>query len=173
MIFSRDILVGLLIALLIASAVGGFNYWRKYQERKLDEIAEVVYLYEKGDLPREEALAKVKNTPYMLYFLVLTQDDPEEIARLLQDTELKKLFLEKSAYRIYKSGDPSTALQRLNTVSKEDFSYPSAMLLKAIVHESTGDLESARGIYSELSNSYGDTYFGRVAYARLLSLKRE
>ncbi len=171
MIFSRDLFIVIAFALLIASAVGGFNYWRKYQEHKLDEVARTVYLYEKGVLSRQEAAEKIKNSPYMLYFLILTGENFREIVEHVKDPELRKFFLERTAYELYRDGKHREALEKLEGITREDFNYPSALLLKAVIYESLGESETARELYGKLSASYRDSYFGRVAYARLLSLE--
>jgi len=137
----------------------------------LDEIARAVYLYERGLLSREEVAEKVKGSPYTLYFLLLTEEDPRKIAEKAKDPELRKFFLERTAYELYRNGKFGEALKKLENVNKEDFNYPSALLLKAIIYESLGEFGTARELYSTLSASYRDSYFGRVAYARLLSLE--
>ncbi len=171
MIISKDILIGIVLALLIAGAVGGFNYWKGYQEKKLDEIAALVYLYEKGDLKEEEVRDKVKGTPYYVYFLSLTSDNPSEIIKHLGDEELRKLFLEKEAFNLYRKKKYAKALEKLQTVDKGSFNYPSALLLKAFIYEAQNRKKEAKSIYEELIKDFGKTYFGRIAYGRFLLLK--
>jgi len=172
MIFSRDLLLVIAFALLIAFGIGGFNYWQKYRERKLDEVAAVVYLYEKGTISKEEMLRKVKDTPFAPYALLITDGSPKEIAKHLKDEDMRKLFLEKNAFELYSAGSQETALGIVDAINRKDFNYPSALLLKAIIHESLGETETARKLYEELYSSYGDLYFGRIAYARLLLLEQ-
>ncbi len=171
MILSRDVLVGVLIALFIAGGVGGFNYWKKYREKKLDEVATLVYLYEKGELDREQVEERIKGSPYYPYFLALVGEKPSEIARFLKDGDLRSLFLEKEAYLLYSKKKYRDSIALLERVKKEYFNYPSALLLRAFNFEATGENEKALKIYEELSRYYGETYFGRIAIGRMLSLR--
>jgi len=169
MIFSRDILIGILIALLIAAGVGGINYWKKYKEKKLDELASVLYLYERGKISKERAEEKLKGTELYTYFLALTGREASEIVNLLKDKDLRSLYLEREAFTLYSKKDYDRSLSFLEKVDKERFNYPSALLLKAFDLEAKGDREGAKDIYRTLEKEYPETYFGRIASAFLLS----
>jgi predicted negative regulator of RcsB-dependent stress response len=168
MIWSREILAGILLVLLIASAVGGLNYYKNYKAKKLEEVAYRVYLFELGKVGEEEILKAVKGTPYEAYVRALKG---EEVADLIEDEDIKKLFLEARAYRLYREGKLQEALRTLGEITEEDFNYPSAQLLKALILEKMGELKEARAIYVSLSAEMRGTYIGRVAYARFLSLE--
>ena len=171
MIFSRDILVGIAVALLIALGVGGFNYWKRYQEERLDRVAELVYLYEKGKLRKEEVEPKVKGTPLYPYFLSLTGASPSDIVAHLKDEDLKKLFSEKEAFAYYVQKKYDRALNKLSLIGKGDFNYPSALLLKAFVYEDKGEKKEALSLYGDIIKSYAGSYFARIARARLYTLR--
>ncbi len=171
MILSRDILIGVALALLIAALVGGLNYWKKYKERELDRIAALVYRFEKGELKREQVEDKVRGTPYYPYFLALIGADPSLIAKELGEEDLKKLYIERKAYVDYSSGKLEEALKDLSHIKKGDFNYISANLLRAFVYEKIGNKKEALRIYEELSKEYGDTYFGKIALTRIYTLK--
>ncbi|WP_457601438.1 hypothetical protein [Hydrogenivirga sp.] len=171
MILNRDILIGIVLALLIATAVGGFNYWKKYKERKLDEVAELVYLYEKGELKREEVEDRVRGTPYYAYFLALTGASPSEVLKHIHDEDLSKLFKEKEAFLLYEGKKYKEALSKLATIKKEDFNYPSALLLRSFSHEELEEKDRAVALYEEIIENYKGSYFARIALARLLYLK--
>ena len=168
MIWSRELILGVSLILFIALAVGGVSYYKGYKEKKLDEVAYKVYLFEKGKLKEEEVREAVRGTPYEVYFLALKGED---VADKVKDEEFRKVFLEARAYRLFKEGKKEEALKILETIKREDFNYPSAQLLKGIILESMGRVKEARAIYVSLSAEFRNTYFGKVAYARLLSLE--
>lgn len=168
MIFSRDVLIGVLLALLIAAGVGGINYWKKYKEKKLDELASVLYLYESGKVSKEEAEKKLKGTELYPYFLALGGGSASEIANLLKDKDLKSLYLEREAFTLYSKKEYDRSLSILEKVDKEHFNYPSALLLKAFDLEGKGDRKSALEVYKTLQKDYPETYFGKIASAFLL-----
>ncbi len=171
MILNRDILILISIALLIALVAGGVNYWKRYQEERLNQLAEIVYAYEKEKISPEEALEKVKDTPYAVYISLDLGKDFGDALTSIKEADLKKLLLERKAYELYKKGKPKEALKKLDKINKKDFNYPSALLLKAFIYEDLGYTDKARLIYNELFSDYGETYFGKVAYARLLELE--
>ena len=173
MILNRDILIGIAIAVLIATAVGGFNYWKKYQEKKLDEVAELVYLYEKGELKREDVEQKIKGTPYYAYFLAITGAEPSEVVKHLEDDDLRKLFVEKDAFGVYSEKKYEEALKELSQINEEDFNYPSALMLRAFVYEDRGEKKQALSLYEELVKDYPNSYFARIAKARSLMLGKD
>ncbi|MDQ7038126.1 MAG: hypothetical protein Q9N26_02850 [Aquificota bacterium] len=168
MIWSREVLAGVLLILVIASAVGGLSYYRSYKAEKLDEIAYRVYLFERGKVKEEEILKLVEGTPYEAYVKALTGRD---VSDLIDDDQIRKLFLEKRAYELYREGRHEEALKILDTIKKEDFNYPSAQLLKALILEKVGKTKEARAIYVKLSAEFKGTYIGKVAYARFLHLE--
>ncbi len=171
MILTKEILIGILVALFLASAVGGYNYWKEYQEKKLDEVATLVYLYEKGDLKKEEVELKVKGTPYYPYFLAVSGGKAQEVLKNLKDENLKKLYLEKTAFELYKEGKKEDSLNKLNSITEKDFNYPSALLLKAQINDLSGKTKEAKKLYEEIVEKYSNTYFARIATARLLELQ--
>ncbi|RLJ69914.1 putative negative regulator of RcsB-dependent stress response [Hydrogenivirga caldilitoris] len=171
MILNRDLLIGILLALLVAGAVGGFNYWKKYEEKRLDRLAEMVYLYEKGELKREEVEQKVKGTPYYPYFLAITSGETSQMLDSVEDPDVKKLFIEKASFLLYSKKKYEEALGKLSHIGKEDFNYPSATLLRAFIYEAKGDKEGALKLYKELIKDYPDTYFARISRAQLYSLE--
>ena len=169
MIFSREVLIGIALALLIAGAVGGFNYWKEYRNKKLDQVATLVYLYEKGEISREEVEERVKDTPYYVYFLAVSGGDPSKVANLLADEDLKSLYLEKSAYQLYELNKKREALSKLNSIHQDSFNYPSLLLLKAQIYEEEKPHEAIE-IYKKLQELYPGSYFARISRARLLEL---
>ena len=170
MIFSKDILIGVILALLIAGAVGGFNYWQELKEKRLDEVASLVYLYEKGRLKAEEVEPKVKGTPYYPYFLAIKGEKPSLVRKFIEDEEVKKLFLEKEAYTLYEGKKYEESLKKLSSITEKDFNHPSAILLRAFIEESKGNVDKARELYEGLRAKFGNTYFSNIAYGRLLML---
>lgn len=169
MILSREVVVGILLALLIAGTVGGINYWKKYQEERLDELSALVYEFEKGRLSKEEVWKEVVGTPLEPYFLLISSGDLSEVLGSLRDKDMSSLFKEKYAHQTYKSGDASKALNLLEGIGKESFNYPSALLLRAVIYEETEKIDEAKNIYRELLRNFEGTYFGRIAYGFLLS----
>ena len=168
MIWSKEILIGILIVLLVASAVGGFNYYKGYRYKKLDEVAYKVYLFEAGKLEEDEVINIVKGTPYEVYLLALKGED---VADRVEDEDVRKIYLEARAYRLFKEGRPEEALKLIERIGREDFNYPSAQLLKGIILEKLGRIKEARSVYVKVSAEFRNTYFGRVAYARLLAIE--
>ncbi len=168
MIWSKEVLAGILIILLIASAVGGFNYYREYKAKKLDEVAYMVFLLEEGKAKEEEVLRLAEGTPYEVY---LRARKGEDVSDLLRDEQVRKLFLERRAYQLYRDGRLEDALKTLEGITKEDFNYPSAQLLKAMILEKMGRVKEAKAIYVSLSAEMRGTYIGRIAHARLLSIE--
>ena len=171
MIINRDVLIGILFALLLAALVGGFNYWKRYQEKRMDELASLIYLYERGKLSKEDLERKLKGTPLYPYFLIISGDDPSKAIPYVDDEQLGSLLRERKAYTLYKEKNYTDALNSLESIDKEKFNYPSALLLKAFTLQAKGDVKGAKEIYNQLSKDYKDTYFGRIAYGFLLSLK--
>ncbi len=168
MIWSREVLAGILLILVIASAVGGLSYYRSYKEKKLDEIAYKVYLFEKGKVKEEEILGLAKGTPYEAYVKALAGQD---VSDLVGDDQIRKLFLEKKAHNLYREGRYEEALRVLDSIDKDDFNYPSAQLLRAIILEKMGRIKEAKAIYVKLSAELKGTYIGKVAFARFLHLE--
>ncbi len=169
MILSRGILAGILLVLLVAAAVGGFNYWKRYEEEKLDRLAALVYDYERGKVKGEDIEERLKDSPLYPYFLALTSKDPDAVFVYLKDEDIAPLFREKRTYLLYRKGKPAQALKEIGSVKKGDFNYPSSLLLKGIIHEALGEKEEAAKTYREIIEGYGGTYFGRMAEALLLS----
>jgi len=116
---------------------------------------------------------RVKGTSYYPYFLAITGAPPSEVAKQLEDEDLRKLFEEKEAFGMYSQKDYEGALKRINLVGKEDFNYPSARMLEAFIHEDKGDKGQALNIYNELIKDYPNSYFARIARSRLLILERD
>ncbi len=168
MILSREILAGILLALLIASIVGGFSYWKRLQREKMEELATLVYRYELGEVKREEVEKKLRGTPLYAYFLLISGSDVEKALPQIKEEQLRSLLEERRAYELYAGGKADEALRILERIDKERFNYPSALLLKAFALEKKGDRKSAKEIYRELTKEFGGTYFGRVAYGFLL-----
>lgn len=173
MILSREILIGILAVILLATAVGGLNYWGKYKEEKLNEVATLVYLYEKGELKAQEVEPQVKSTPFYPYLLAASGKSASQVAKHLEDKDLKSLFLEKEAYELYEEKKYEEALSKLKAIKEESFNYPSSLMLKAFIYEVQGKEEEAKKTYSILRDKYAGSYFSRIAYARLLSLENK
>ncbi len=173
MIFSREILIGILIALFIAGIIGGIDYYGRYKERKLNEVAELIFLYERGELKKEEVIDKVKDTPLYAYFLIISGAEPLEIVKNLKEEELKKLFIEKEAFKLYSSGQYDISLKRVSEIDEKNFNYPSSLLLKAFLLEEKGDIEGAKKVYQDIITRFPNTYFETVAKARLFMISRE
>ena len=171
MIWSKEILAGILIALAISGLVGGFTYYQSYKEKKLDELAGLVYLYEKGKKKKEEVLEKVKGTPLEAYLILTSGEFDPKVIDLVEDEDFKKLLIERYAYELYRQGKKESALKELEKIKKEDFNYPSAQLLKAFIYRSMGEKDKALSIFAELSSKYAGTYFGHIAQAMIYRLK--
>ncbi len=166
---NRDILIGVALALLLAGAVGGFNYYLKYKERQLDKVAEAVYLYEQGKLKKEEVEKIVKGTSHYAYFLAVSDAPAREVLKAVKTEEMALLIRERYASELYESGKADKSLKEISSIKKEDFNYPSASLVKAFAHAKKGDKKTATSILNEIvSSDYKGTYFWKVAYAFLL-----
>ena len=171
---NRDILIGIALALLLAGAVGGFNYYLKYKERKLDEVAKAVYLYERGDLKKEEVEKIVKGTPHYAYFLAVSGAPAQEVLKAVKTEEMTSLLKERYASELYDDGKLDESLKELSSIDKEDFNYPSASLVKSFAHAKKGDKKTATSLYNEIvSSDYKGTYFWKVAYAFLLKERKD
>ena len=171
MIINRDILIGILIALLLATLVGGFNYWKRYQKRKVDELASLIYLYEQGRVEVSELEGKLRGTPLYPYFLIVSGQDPSKAVPYVEDEQMGSLLRERKAYSLYVERKYKKALDLLKGIDEDKFNYPSALLLKAFTLEVEGNEGEAKEIYRRLQRDYKDTYFGKLAYGFLLSLQ--
>ena len=171
MILSREVLLGVLFTFFIASVVGGLSYWKKYQERKMDELASLVYLYEQGKVSRAELEERLKGTPLYTYFLVVSGEDPSKAIPNVEDEQIRSFLREREAFRLYTERKYGEALSLLREVDEDKFNYPSALLLKAFTLQAKGDEKEATEIYRRLSKEYKGTYFGRIAYGFLLSTR--
>jgi predicted negative regulator of RcsB-dependent stress response len=171
MIWSREVLLGILIAFLISGLVGGYTYYRSYQEKRLDELAGLVYLHQKGELGEEEVLEKVKGTPIEAYLILSKGKFDPRVIDLVEDEDFKKLLIERHAYELYKEGKKELALKELEKINEDDFNYPSALLLKGLIYKSMGQKEKAMSLFGELASKFEGTYFGSVAQAMIYQLK--
>lgn len=168
MILNKDVIVGILALALLMSAVGGWNWWEKRRAENLNNLAELVYRFEEGELTKEDVERKVKDSSLEPYFLAVSSGRAGDVAKKLGGGELASLFLEKEAYVLWKEGKGEKALSLLKGISKDRFNYPSTLLLKATLYKALGDRERALALYRELVGGFRDTYFGQVAYALLL-----
>jgi len=168
MIINREVLIGILLALFLAAFVGGFNYWKRHKEEKLDELAYLLYLYQQGKVEKRNLEKDLRGTPLYPYFLLLSGENPSKVIPYLRDRQLVSLLKEKEAYDLYRQGKYGEAITLLEGIDKTDFNYPSALLLKGLVLEAKGEKEKAKKVWEALSKDFKDTYFGRLAYAFLL-----
>ncbi len=172
MIWSRHILTAVLIALAISGLVGGFTYYGNYKEEKLDELAGLVYLYEKGKVKKEEVLQKVRGTPLEAYVILSGGEFHPKVIDLVEDEDFRKLLIERWAFELFREGKKEEALRELSKITKDDFNYPSALLLKGFIYQSMGQTEKALGIFGEITAKFSGTYFANVAQAMIYQLKK-
>jgi predicted negative regulator of RcsB-dependent stress response len=166
--------VGVLMAI-----AGGVDYWKEKKYKEQDERAYMVYKLEREVIenPSPKKLEElIKVSGGSVYALALASDLGREeyldtLIDKLSDEHLKKLFTEKKAYLLYRAGKNKEALKLLSEIKKEDFNYPSALLLKAIIYEKEGNIKKAKSLYETLLTKYPITYFGKVANTRLSILE--
>ncbi len=168
MILPKELLGIILGVLALALAVGGFNYWQDYRIKKVQEQNYYLYLYENKKISFEEALKHLSQENLKAYLLALKDENPRRILSLLEEEDLKKLFLEKEAFRLLKEGKAKIALSKLGAIKKEDFNYPSALLLKAFIKKAQGEEGEAKRIFVEIISKFPGSYFAEIAQAELL-----
>ncbi|SHK13597.1 tetratricopeptide repeat protein [Thermocrinis minervae] len=86
----------------------------------------------------------------------------EQVEKDVKDPQIKKLYTERLAFELYVSGKKDQALKVLEGVQKDDFNYPSALLLKAQI------LNDPK-LYLEVKNLAKDGYLSNLAQALLLT----
>lgn len=168
MILPKELLGIILGVLALALAVGGFNYWQDYKIKKIQEQNYYLYLYENKNISFEEALKHLSQENLKAYLLALKDEKPGRILSLLEEEDLKKLFLEKEAFHLFREGKLGDALGKLKVIKEGDFNYPSVLLLKAFIKKAQGKEEEAKRIFVEIISKFPGSYFADIAQAELL-----
>ncbi|NPB06798.1 MAG: hypothetical protein GXO03_04245 [Aquificae bacterium] len=154
-----------LAVLLLALSVGLVYELKKRNERKLRRQAYALYLYEKGELSAEEALKKLKDTPYYPYLLA-SLGRFKEAYEALRDEDFKPFFGERYAASLYlkeKYDEAYGLVEKLNPT----FSEPSLTALEAFINEKLGNEEKAVSLWLLLAERHPTSYFGRLAELKL------
>ncbi len=179
MIEKSDIIkLGVGVALLMAVAAG-IDYWKEKRYREEDERAYRIYKLEQeivSSPSKEKVEALLRASGDSIYALAVAAEygGREYLKRLiskLEDEHLKKLFLEKEAFLLYREGKLNEALDKLSGIKNKDFNYPSALILKGFIYEAKGDTERAEEIYKRVLAKYPVSYFGKLANTRLTILE--
>ncbi|NPB08058.1 MAG: hypothetical protein GXN96_03920 [Aquificae bacterium] len=162
----REFYLLLFFVLFLVGGVWLYNFLKERREEELKALSYKVYLYEKGELSEEEALRELKGTPFYPYVLSFTERY-EEVYASLPAGELKKFYLERKEARRYEKGEFGGIEENLKPITKEDFNYPSALLLKGFLYEKTGRKDRSLGVWATLKSEYPGTYFGKVGELKL------
>ena len=163
----REVLLGILGALLLSVVVGSFHYYSQYKEQKLMEMSSVYTEYREGKLSKEEALKKLRGTVYELILRAGEGDIDETLAK---DEDLRSLALEKKAYMLYEKGKKEEALSLLESIDKDSFNHISSELLRAFILEERNP-EKSQEIYQEIAKRKELPYLSFIALGRLLMLR--
>ncbi len=92
----------------------------------------------------------------------------KDIIDTTKDKQLRALYIERYAYELFKFNQKEEALKELDKISKEDFNYVSAMVLKAQILRSLNKNQEAETLLQALGKDKRETYFDNLAYALLL-----
>ncbi|NPA32253.1 MAG: hypothetical protein GXO04_01355 [Aquificae bacterium] len=164
------ILGGFVLLLLVG--VWGYHFLKERREEELKRLSYKVYLFEKGSLPKEQALEELRGTPFFPYVLALSGDH-RQVPELLKDKDFKKFYTERVLADEYERENFSEVVRKAEDFRKEDFNFPSVKSLEAFSYEKLGKGDKALGIWSMLAQEFPGTYFGNLATLKLSLLKGE
>lgn len=173
--YLKQILIGIIILIL---AVLLFIYYKNKKEEKRNNAGALVYEISKdiNNKKYDEALKKIKffkanysDTDHIKlvygYEIIINKEKnslKEETLNKLKEKlntgQTKGYFTEFQAYLDYKSGKLDYALKKLNTINQSNFNYYSALSLKALIFSKKGNVEKAKGLFSEIREFSKDKY---------------
>ena len=97
----------------------------------------------------------------------------DEVEKSIKDGELKSLYTERIGAEFYKKNKLSEAQNKVRSIEKDRFNYPSAQNLLAFIYEKMGEKDKALSIWATLKNDYPNTYFGRLGELKLKEAKND
>lgn len=165
--------------LLIAAGWTGWNYFSEKERSKYSLMEfELRKALEAGNLDiAKKAVKDLEKSsqykPLALSYLIHIEKNVnlnvlKDLVESIEDKQLKAFYIERYAYELFKHNQKAKALSELEKISKEDFNYVSAMLLKAQILLSENKKQEAHSILQSIMKNPEENYFSNLAYALLL-----